>query len=207
VELLQVLGEDGVPTGESLPEAEVHAKGLWHGAVAVWVMRPGDLVLLRRNPGHDLCDPLRLGPSARAHTAGHGSPSSEAARAVERQLSIDALRHGLTLLGTYAVERRFPGGVDRELQDVYVGCGDEPLEELTVDPAQVDTVYEVPLARALGLFEGADVAPAPGFDSMQRVSNALLYEEDLPKSCREALLAQLRAVEAWVAARQATGEH
>jgi hypothetical protein len=202
-ELLQVLDADGVATGETRSAEDVHAEGLWHGAVVVWVLRRDGGVLLRRNPRADPCAPLALGPTARAH-AGVGPPAAEAAAAAERQLGIGARREGLSHLGTFRSERCRRGEgtsyVDREHQEAFVTWDDTPLEDLALDPAEVDTVYEVPLERAVALFESGAFVPAPGFDSMQRVSNALLIEEDLPAAGREELLEQLRALTAFAAA-------
>lgn len=201
--LLQVLDAQGAPTGEARPASEVHAAGLWHAAVVVWVLRADGGVLLRRAPPDDPCAPLRLGPSAHAHVVGPDVPAAQAAAALERRLSVTALRDGLAHLGTFATERPCRGGVDREVQEVFAARDDTPLGELALDPTTVDTVYEVPLARALALFDCGAYVPAPGFDAMQRVSNALLVAEDLPEHGREALLEQLRALDAWVSASEA----
>ncbi len=196
-EQLLVLDDAGVPTGETRPVAEVHAAGRWHGAVVVWVLRSDGCVLLRRNTPEDACAPLALGPTVRAHS-GSGPPAAEASAAAERQLGLGARRDGLARLGSFRVERCCRGEgssyADREHQEVFAAWDDTPLEELALDPTEVDTVYEVPLGRAVALFESGAFVPAPGFDSMQRVSNALLIEEDLPAEGRGAVLEQLRAL-------------
>ena len=195
-DLLAVLDAEGVPTGDAAPAERVHADGSWHAAVVVWVVRRDGQVLMRRVPEDDPCEPLRLAASAHAHL-GPGAPAPAAAAAVERQLGVAARPGRLTHVGSFRSERRGRGGtVDREHQEAYVLQDDTPLEELALDPRSVDTVYEVPLDRAIALVEEGTYVPAPGFDSMQRVSNALLVAEDLPESGREALRAQLRALAA-----------
>lgn len=200
-ELIQVLDERGEATGRALPVEEAHASGAWHGAVVVWVLRPDGGVLLRREAREDPCAPLRLGPTVHVH-AGFGPPAAEAAAAVERRLGLSLPRGGLQRLGTFRSERCCEAAgrryLDREHQEVFATWDDTPLEELVLDPTAVDAVYEVPLPRAVALFESGASVPAPGFDSMQRVSNALLYEADVPAEGRAAVLEQLRALSAWV---------
>ncbi len=58
-------------------------------------------------------------------------------------------------------------------------------------------VYEVPLARAIELFRDGRYVAAAGYDSQQRVNNALLVAEDLPSQGAGVLAEELERVKAW----------
>jgi isopentenyl-diphosphate Delta-isomerase len=57
-ELVHVLNEKGLPTGKSMPRAEVHEKGFWHGTVHVYVYNIVDnepqILVHLRSPRKDL---------------------------------------------------------------------------------------------------------------------------------------------------------
>ncbi len=47
-ELIDVLDENGILTGEILPRSEVHKKGLWHRAILVAIVNENNQVLLQQ---------------------------------------------------------------------------------------------------------------------------------------------------------------
>ena len=47
-ELIDVLDENGVKTGEVLSRSEVHKKGLWHRAIVVAVINENNEILLQQ---------------------------------------------------------------------------------------------------------------------------------------------------------------
>lgn len=57
-ELLDVLDENGIKTGQVLPRREVHKKGLWHRIIVVAIVNEKNEILLQqrsankdKNPG------------------------------------------------------------------------------------------------------------------------------------------------------------
>lgn len=200
-EPLDVLDELGRATGEVKPRGQVHVDGDWHAATHIWIARPDGHVLLQRRGSQKDLEPLRLDVSVGGHQRA-GETVLDATREVEEELGL-VLRPGqLEYLGTFKSERTYqelePPRLDREIREVYLVVDDRPLEHFVLDPAEVDTLYEVPLERAIALFESGTYVPASGFDSMRRPSDALLHEGDLPSLGRESLLEGLRAVEAWL---------
>ena len=47
-ELIDVLNENGVKTGEVATRAEVHAKGLWHRSIVVAIVDRANRILLQK---------------------------------------------------------------------------------------------------------------------------------------------------------------
>lgn len=47
-ELIDVLDENGIKTGEILPRSEIHKKGLWHRAIAVAIVNENNQILLQQ---------------------------------------------------------------------------------------------------------------------------------------------------------------
>lgn len=203
-EMLDVLDDEGRPTGGVKSREQVHVDGDWHAAIHIWVVRPGQHVLLQRRGRRKDLEPLRLDVSVGGHLQA-GETVLDATREAEEELGL-LLRPGqLEYLGAFRCEREYqeslPPQVDREFREVYAVFDDSPLEQYLLDPLEVDTVYEVPLRSAIALFEHRTPVAAAGFDSLRRPSDALLYEGDLPSAGGPSLLEGLHALAAWLEER------
>jgi len=207
-ELLDILDDAGLPSGAVKARGQVHRDGDWHRAIHIWVVREHDSVLIQRRDRRKEIEPGKLDVSVGGHLRS-GETILDGLREAEEELGLTLRPGQLDFLMTVRSERRYPNQapavVDREFQDVYVVRDERPLTEYLLDPQEVDTVYEVPLDRAIALFEVGDHVPAPGFDAMRRVSNALLIDADLPSQGRETLAAALRQLLEWTKTTAAAG--
>lgn len=198
-ELLPVLDAAGTPTGESASVSEVHSRGLWHPAAHVWLHREGNVLLARAVPTAGF-EGGRLGPTCSLHVGLELTPP-DVAEAVARRLGVGAGHARMKHVGSFETERQgADGAIDREHVDAYLMEDSTSLPVLLLDPRVIDTMYEVNVERAVELFRDGTYVPAPGFDSMNRTSNALLIEEDLPVHGRDVLLAELVAIAEYIQA-------
>lgn len=200
-ELLDVLDDLGNPTGRAKPRGKVHEDGDWHRAIHIWVVREERYVLLQRRSRSKDLEALKLDVSVGGHVRS-GELYVDALREADEELGLTLRPGQAEYLGTAVSVRRYPEHVppleDREHQDVYVVLDDRPLQAYRLQVEEVDTLYEVPVDRAIELFRtGAHVAAA-GYDSMRRPSNALLYEADLPSQGRELHAEALERVAAYL---------
>lgn len=196
-EAFEVLDPDGRPTGTIAPRDQVHAEGLWHAAVHVWVLTSeGAVVVQRRSVRKDLAGGL-----IDVSVGGHLRPGEtwlQGLREAEEELGLVLGPADVEHLGRFRSERRYPDGrLDREFQDEVVVVVDQALEDYALHCDEVQVIYEVPLLRALALWrDGASVA-APGWDCQRRVNNALLIVDDLIESARTGTTAALERLNAW----------
>lgn len=195
-ELIDVLDENGVPTGERKTRGRVHQDGDWHRVVHVWIVRENGDVLLQRRSRAKATEPGKLDVTVGGHLLA-GELGLDAVREVAEEIGLELRPGALTHLGTSQGEYEYPGWVNREVQDVYAVRDETPLTDYVLKLDEVDVLYEVPLARAIALVVQGAYVPAPGYDAMQRVNNALLTEDDLPTAGREQMAAELRLVMAW----------
>jgi isopentenyldiphosphate isomerase len=195
-ERFDVLDREGAPTGRTRTRREVHAGGDWHGAVHVWIVDVEDRVLLqRRAPGKDLAGG-RIDVSVGGHLRA-GETWPEALREVEEELGVTVGPQDVAPLGTIASERIYEDAIDREHQQVFALRLDRELRQYAPDPAEVDVLYLVPLARALRLWRDGAHVPAEGRDAQGRPSHALLHEGDLIEEGRAGTLQELRRLAEW----------
>ena len=81
-EFLDVLTEEGLPTGRTKRRTEVHRDGDWHRSFHLWIVKEGRYVLLqRRSQAKDL-EPNKLDVAV----GGHFSAGGGLERGVERTL-------------------------------------------------------------------------------------------------------------------------
>ncbi len=195
-ERFDVLDRQGRPTGATKPRSAVHRDGDWHRAVHVWIVDAEDRVLLqRRSPAKDLA-----GGKIDVTVGGHlraGEAWPNALREVEEEIGVPVDVMDVHPLGTVTSERIYPHAVDRELQEVFAMRRDAPLDSYRLDPHEVDTLYAVPLARAVELWRDGRHVPAEGWDAQARPSDALLHAGDLIEEARGSTLDELLRLAAW----------
>lgn len=120
-ERIDLCDELGRPTGETRTRAEVHAQGLWHRTVHIWVLDRGGRALLQKRSHLKENHPGLWDISSAGHIdAGEGSLQA-ALRELGEELGLEALPSQLRLLGETVDYQELPGGYyDREYHDVYV---------------------------------------------------------------------------------------
>jgi isopentenyldiphosphate isomerase len=197
-EALEVLDDEGLPTGVIKPRAAIHRDGDWHHAFHLWVVHPDGCVLLQRRSRSKDVAAGKVDVSVGGHVR-PGEALPDVLREAEEEIGL-ALRPGETeYLETLRAERTYPdGSLDREFQDVYAALvADRTLEDYSLDCREVSVVYEAPLAGLLALYREGGSLPVAGWDCQARRNNALLVEEDLIAEAREQTTASLERLLAW----------
>lgn len=196
-EFLDVLTQDGLPTGQSKRRVEVHRDGDWHRSFHLWIVKEGRYVLFQRRSERKDLEPNKIDVSVGGHFS-VGETLKEVLREPYEELGLDLSPKDLSYLTTRKVERFYGNKTDREFQEVYVMRCDKRLEDYALNREEVYALYEVPLERAIQLYkEGASVAAA-GFDAYGRENNALLVTDDLIQQAREDVAVTLGEIRAWL---------
>ena len=204
LEALDVLDDEGRPTGVAKPRSEVHRDGDWHRAFHLWVLHPDGYVLLQRRAAvKELA-----GGKVDVSVAGHprtGETLLGVLREAEEEIGLEVRPGEVDFIETMRSERRYPDGrVDREFQDVYAVVAEgRDLCDYHLRCDEVPVLYAVPLAKAIDLYRAGAPLPAAGWDCQGRRNDALLVAEDLIAEGRETTLASLERLAAWWAERAA----
>jgi len=201
-ELLDLLDDQGKPTGETKARSDVHRDGDWHRAFHLWVMHPDGYVLLqRRSKTKDLA-PGKVDVSVGGHLRA-GEIWLDALREAEEEIGLGLRPGDVDLLGTMRSERAYPdGALDRELQDVYAALVEgRELQDYDLRCDEVSVLYEAPLERLIELYREGRSLPVAGWDCQRRRNDALLVPEDLIAEGRAGTLAALEWLAAWWAER------
>lgn len=87
-ELIDVLNENGIPTGEVLPREEVHKKGLWHRAIVVAIVNERNEILLQQRSGNKEKNAGMWDISVAGHIQSGQDSLSAAGREINEEVSI-----------------------------------------------------------------------------------------------------------------------
>lgn len=87
-ELIDVLDENGVKTGEILPRDEIHKKGLWHRAIVVAIINEENQILLQQRSEKKDKNAGMWDISVAGHISTGQDALSAAAREINEEVSI-----------------------------------------------------------------------------------------------------------------------
>jgi isopentenyldiphosphate isomerase len=141
MEFLEVCGEDGEPTGRLESREIVHAEGLAHRTVHVWVVNgAGEILFQKRSKGKD-SHPGRWDVSAAGHLRPGEKPIEAARRELVEELGIRAAEGDLRAVGSRRITLRSGDGfVDNEITEIYVTRYDGAPGALGIDTGEVEEV-------------------------------------------------------------------
>ena len=189
-ELFDVLDASGKPTGEQKPRALVHRDGDWHRSFHLWIIKDGNYVLFQRRSTEKDLEPNKIDVTVGGHFKA-GETLADVVREVEEEVGLKVKPETLHFLGTRQGERRYEHAIDREFLDVYVLRCDQPLDQYYLRCEEVSILYEVPIEKAIDLYQNGGFVAVYGYDCMQRNNNALLIEDDLIQQSRREVVETL----------------
>lgn len=92
-ELIDVLNENGIKTGEVVTRDEVHRKGLWHRCIVVAILNDKNEILLQQRAHDKDKNPDMWDISAAGHISAGQDSLSAAAREINEEVSVNLGRH------------------------------------------------------------------------------------------------------------------
>ncbi len=181
-ELLDILDESGLPTGEVVPKSEAHRLGLWHRCFHCWICGSdpgGSYLLLQRRAATKDTWPGYLDVTAAGHLAA-GEGTLDGLREVEEELGLRIEPERLVPLGTRRVEQEIPGGCDRELHEVFLVFDVTLPEDLRLQKEEVEAVFRLDLDDVESLYETGS-APALEYAENRAYATRIHLAEFVPK--------------------------
>ena len=120
-EEVDILDDEGNPTGTSTLKSEAHKKGLFHATVHVWCYTSGGQVLLQQRSALKEANPLKWDVSVAGHIGTGESPELAAFREVEEEIGVVIDRSQLQKIGLVKIEKKYSEIFwDREFTHTYL---------------------------------------------------------------------------------------
>ena len=147
MEYLDIVSEDGNPTGETVDRDTAHREGILHRTAHVWVVRKGndgyEILLQKRSMNKDSFPGL-YDTSSAGHIPAGADFVESAIRELSEELGIDATPGQLNYAGMFRIqyekvfhERMFK---DNEVTKVYVYMEPVEIDGLTLQESEVEEV-------------------------------------------------------------------
>lgn len=147
MELLDIVDEQGNPTGDTVDRNIAHKEGIRHRTAHVWIMRFYDgreEVLLQKRSMNKDSFPGRYDTSSAGHIPAGSNPVESAIRELKEELGINAQPEDLLFAGTFNVDyekvfhdKKF---VDKEIAFVYIYIKRVEIEDLIIQEEELEQV-------------------------------------------------------------------
>ncbi len=160
--LIDVLSNTGLRTGETLSRAEVHRLGKYHRAIHLYLFNSKNELLLQKRSLTVDHYPGVFSISVLGHINAGEFSSATIRREIEEELGIDASGLKIDFLFSYFSEATLNETyIDRQFNDVYVTRADIDPKRIHFDPSEVSEVKFVPFERFRQMLseEASELAP------------------------------------------------
>lgn len=146
-EMLDIVDENGIPTGETVDREAAHAEGIRHRTAHLWLMRKresGVEILLQKRSANKDSHPSCYDISSAGHIPAGVDFKPSAIRELKEELGLEAREEDLIYCGTRKLfwEKEFRGKVfrDNQVSNVYCLWVDVEPENLVLQEAEVEEV-------------------------------------------------------------------
>lgn len=147
MELLDIVDDNGLPTGKIVSRDIVHRDGLLHRTAHVWIVRKTgagyDILLQKRSREKDSF-PGMYDTSSAGHIPAGDEPGESAVRELCEELGIAAAPEELKYIGSFhgQYEKDFHGKMfrDNEIVWIYVYSGSVEAEKLVLQKSEIEEV-------------------------------------------------------------------
>ncbi|HWS72528.1 MAG TPA: NUDIX domain-containing protein [Thermoanaerobaculia bacterium] len=162
-EWLDVLRDDGSPSGERIVKAEAHRTGAWHRAVHVWIVTPDARVLLQRRAATKENFPSLWDVSCAGHVSAGERAIDAAIRELAEELGLQVAAEEVQPIGVLRQQCVLNEGkyIDNEVHELFVLRREVDLSALTLQAEEVDDAALIAIDELRARVEGHDPSLVP----------------------------------------------
>ncbi len=144
MEYLEIVDEENNLTGKTEERDIVHAKGLWHREIAVWIMNEKGEVLLQKRSPNKKQGANNWSTSCAGHIDIGEEPIKSAIREIREELGIPVKEDDLKHLFTAKNKRVLTNSFNNIFCYLYFLKVNTPIEEFTIDTEEVSEIKYIP---------------------------------------------------------------
>lgn len=144
-EILDIVDENGQPTGQTVDREIAHEQGIRHRTAHVWIVRKNEgriEVLLQKRASNKDSFPGRFDTSSAGHIRAGDEPRSSAIRELKEELGITATADELKYTDKFVIqyEKEFYGKMfkDSEIAFVFIYTKPVSIEDMTLQEEELD---------------------------------------------------------------------
>ncbi len=140
VERFDVLNERGDYTGRTETREECHRNGLWHRAVAIFIINSNNQVLLQRRSKTKKMWPNMWDVTAGGHVDAGEFGFETVIRETKEELGIELDNNNITFIGSAISSHTKNDILDNHFNEYYIVNKDIDITKLSLDPEEVSEV-------------------------------------------------------------------
>ena len=157
-ELIDIVDQNGIPTGVSAPKSEIHSKGHLHNTAHLWLYTSEGHILLQQRAASKTIYPLLWDVSVAGHIDAGETIEEAAIREAKEEISIDIAEDQLTKIGVFKCFQSYPSGItDNEFHNAFIAQIDANIGDFTLQKEEVEALKFVSLSEFKILLENSDV--------------------------------------------------
>jgi isopentenyldiphosphate isomerase len=180
-EPIDIVTEDGEPTGEQCLKSYAHKNGLWHFSVHIWFYTLKGEILLQKRALNKIVFPGLWDVSVAGHIAAGESALSSAIREISEEIGLQLNTSQLQGIGNWKESQIHSNGIiDNEWHQMYISILDQPLNKLVLQKEEVADVKLIYLdefknqLQNISLYNIVPHSKTYYFNIMTHIENALL---------------------------------
>jgi isopentenyl-diphosphate delta-isomerase len=170
-EYIDIVTNEGLPTGKSALKSEIHLKGYFHNTAHVWLYTKQGEILLAQRAASKSIYPLLWDVSVAGHVDASETIEHAAIREVKEEIGFDLIENNLHKIGVSECFQSYPNGiVDNEFHHTFISELNIEIKDLSLDKNEVEDVKLVNLHKFQNLIDNI------GSDNHFVASNKFYYE-------------------------------
>ncbi|NJB71976.1 isopentenyldiphosphate isomerase [Saonia flava] len=147
-ELIDVLDDNGNPTGETIMKFEAHKNGVFHPTVHIWFYTKTGKVLIQQRGKDKDTFPLLWDVSVAGHIGAGEGVLDSAIREVEEEIGITISENDLQKVGLFkSVQKHHETLIDCEYHHTFLCELKIPLNGLKKQDSEVEALDLIPLTK------------------------------------------------------------
>lgn len=162
-ELIDVLDENGIKTGEILPRSEVHKRGLWHRIIVIAIINENDEILMQQRSYQKDKNAGMWDISVTGHIITGQDSLSAAKREINEEVSVD-IGHSVDVkdfryMFSYRKEEKVnENHIDRQFYDLFIlRKNGLKVENIKVQQSEVEQVKFVSISELNRMIENNQI--------------------------------------------------
>ncbi|MFD1292423.1 NUDIX domain-containing protein [Lutibacter holmesii] len=159
-EYIDILNEEGVPTGKTCLKSEAHKKGFYHASAHIWIFDKDKNVLIQKRAANKDTFPNLWDISVAGHISAGEQPLTSALREVEEEIGMVLLKEQLHFIGTSKkTVQHHANFIDNELHYIYVCEVTFNVNSLKIQKEEVAALKSIHLNNLIEKVTTKDFVP------------------------------------------------
>lgn len=140
-ELIDIVDENGKPTGKTELKSNIHKKGYYHNTVHIWFYTiDGEILLAQRSAKKTIC-PLLWDVSVAGHIDAGETIKQAAKREIKEEIGIKVSKKKLKKIGVYKCFQTYDNGIiDNEFHHTFICDLSDHFYDIELQEEEVEEV-------------------------------------------------------------------